>query len=94
MGWDQQLPIYEKVHMLGVEDATNIVMLCARQFGKSYLGALLAMEDCLRYPDSTVLIVGPTIKQTIDIVYQGVRKIQFDAPEGFVRRSKSESRSI
>lgn len=90
--WDQQIPIYNTVRSLTVEQATNIVILCARQFGKSYLGTLLAVEDCLKFPDSTVLLVGPTIKQTVDIVYQGIRKIQFDAPAGIIRRSKSESR--
>lgn len=36
--------------------------------------------------------MGPTIKQTVDIAHQSIRKIQFDAPEGLIRRSKSESR--
>lgn len=90
--WDQQKPIYDKIRGLDAGKAHNIVMLCARQFGKSFLGALLAVEDCIKYPDSTVLIVGPTIKQTIDIVYQGIRKIQVDAPQNIIRRSKSESR--
>jgi hypothetical protein len=61
--WPQQIPIYNKVRGLGIDQAEH-----------------------------TVIIVGPTIKQTVDIVYQGVRKIQQDAPTGLVRRSKSESR--
>lgn len=89
--WDQQIPIYNTIRALG-NDVTTIVILCARQFGKSYLGALMAVEDCLRNPDVTVLIVGPTIKQTTDIVHQGMRKIQFDAPKGLIKRTKSESR--
>lgn len=90
--WPQQIPIYNQIRSLTVEQTTNIVVLCARQFGKSYLGALLAIEDCLQNPGVSVVIVGPTIKQTTDIVYQGIRKIQIDAPEGLVRRTKSESR--
>lgn len=90
--WPQQRPIYEDIRKLTIQQTTTIVVECARQFGKSYLGVLLAFEDCIQNPNSTVIIVGPTIKQTTDIVYQGVRKIQDDAPEGMVKRTKSESR--
>lgn len=89
--WDQQRPIYETVR--GLPDNTGTaVVLCARQFGKSYLGALLAVEDCIRYPGCSVLIVGPTIKQTVDIVHQSLKKIAEDAPPGLINRSKSETR--
>lgn len=56
------------------------------------MGALCAVEDCLQNPDTSVLIIGPTIKQTIDIVHQSIRKISYDAPTGLIQRSKSESR--
>lgn len=89
--WNQQRPIYETVR--GLPDNTGTaVVLCARQFGKSYLGALLAVEDCIRYPGCSVLIVGPTIKQTVDIVHQSLKKIAEDAPPGLINRSKSETR--
>lgn len=90
--WPQQVPIYDKIRSLGVDEATNIVVLCSRQFGKSYLGVILAVEDCLKFNNITIIIVGPTIKQTVDIVFQGLRKIQSDAPAGLIKRSKSESR--
>jgi len=89
--WPQQIPIYNTIRGLPI-DAITIAILCSRQFGKSYLGALMATEDCLQNPDVTVLIIGPTIKQTVDIVYQSIRKIQFDAPAGLIKRTKSESR--
>lgn len=89
--WEQQIPIYDTIRSLDASTPT-IVILCARQFGKSYLGVLLAVEDCLQNPDVTVIIAGPTIKQTVDIVFQGMRKIQQDAPTGLIRRTKSESR--
>lgn len=89
--WPQQRPIYRTIRNLRT-DVSTVVLLCARQFGKSFLGALLATEDCLQNPGVTVLIVGPTIKQTIDIVHQAMRKIMADSPEGLIRRSKSESR--
>lgn len=89
--WPQQIGIYELIRNLpnAIQEA---VILCARQYGKSFLGTLLALEDCIRNPGCSVLIVGPTIKQTTDIVNQAMRNITFDAPEGLVKRSKSESR--
>lgn len=89
--WPQQEPIYHGIRSLP-RAVQHAVVLCARQFGKSYLGALLALEDCLRNPGTTVLVVGPTKEQTTDIVHQSVRAISEDAPPDLVRRSKSESR--
>lgn len=68
------------------------VILCARQFGKSFLGALLAIEDCLRYDDRCILVMGPTLKQATDIVAPRIREIMRDAPKGLIRRSKAESK--
>lgn len=89
--WSQQEPIYDGVRGLP-RHIQHAVVLCARQFGKSYLGTLLAVEDCLRAKGSTVLVVGPTKEQTTDIVHQSIRAISEDAPPGLIRRSKSESR--
>lgn len=83
--------IYEKIRAAETTGEA-IVMLCARQFGKSYLGVIMAIEDCIRNPESLVIIVGPTTKQTTDIVVQAIKKIEKTAPPGLVRRSKSESR--
>jgi hypothetical protein len=89
--WAQQEVIYEKIRGLP-QNIQTAVILCARQFGKSFLGTLLAVEDCIRTPGSSVLIVGPTIKQTTDIVHQSLRNLSNDSPEGLITRSKSESR--
>lgn len=89
--WDQQLPIYESIRALP-DSVTEVVVLCSRQYGKSYLGTLMGIEDCKRYPGSSVLIIGPTLKQTVDIVNQAIKNICHDAPPGLVRRSKSEQR--
>lgn len=88
--WDQQRQIYDVVRTINI--AGVIVILCARQFGKSFLGTLMAVEDCLRYPGYTIPVVGPTIKQTVDIVHQAMRLIMRDAPPGLIKRSKSETR--
>lgn len=89
--WPQQLPIYERVRSLPRE-VDEAVLLCARQFGKSHLGVLLAVEDCLRYNDRCILIMGPTLKQTREIVTPRLRRIAADAPEGLIRPSKSEGK--
>ncbi len=89
--WPQQVPIHNTIRQLDASIQTAVI-LCARQFGKSYLGTLMAVEDCLQYPGYAIVIVGPTIKQTVDIVNQAMRIIQVDAPADLIRRSKSESR--
>lgn len=89
--WPQQLPIYERVRSLPRE-VDEAVLLCARQFGKSHLGVLLAVEDCLRYHDRCILVMGPTLKQTREIVTPRLRRIAADAPPGLVRPSKSEGK--
>ncbi len=89
--WEQQTPIHKTIRSLPSHIQTAVV-LCARQFGKSYLGTLMAVEDCLQYPGYAIIIVGPTIKQTVDIVHQAMKIIQIDQPPDLIRRSKSESR--
>ena len=87
--WPQQKLIYDTVRALPVT-TTTAVLLCARQFGKSVLGCLLAIEDCLQNPDVVVMIIGPTIKQTRAIVRPRVKLLTKDAPEGLIREVKSE----
>lgn len=89
--WPQQIPIYNQIRSLP-SDVDEAVVLCARQFGKSHLGVLLAVEDCLRYDDICILIIGPTLKQTREIVAPRLRRIMRDAPAGLIRPSKSEGK--
>ncbi len=89
--WKQQRGIYDTIHSVGAESET-VVILCARQFGKSVLGALMAIEDCLRNDDVCVLIIGPTIKQTVEIVAPRIRMLMQTAPEGLIKRTKSENK--
>lgn len=89
--WPQQEPIYYGIRGLD-SPVEEIVVLCARQFGKSHLGVLMALEDCLRFPDRCILIVGPTLKQTRDIVTPRMNQIRRDAPPGLIRPSKSEGK--
>lgn len=71
-------------------DVQIAVVLCARQFGKSVLGTILATEDCLRNPNVVVMIIGPTIKQTRAIVRPRMKLIMRDCPDGLIRYIKSE----
>lgn len=89
--WEQQLPIYDSIRALPPE-IDEPVILCARQFGKSHLGCILAIEDCLRYDDRCILIIGPTLKQTREIVAPRIRRIMQSAPPGLIRPSKSEGK--
>jgi hypothetical protein len=89
--WQQQEPIYKSVRALP-KSVDEVVILCARQFGKSYLGTLMAVEDCLKFPEKCILVIGPTIKQTREIVAPRIRHIGRDAPPGLIRPSKSEGK--
>lgn len=86
-----QKKIYEALRALdpSVQEA---VVFCARRFGKSTLGVLMALEDCLRKDLIQIRIIGPTIKQTISIVEPIIRKLTNDAPNDLIHRIKSEYR--
>lgn len=89
--WPQQEPIYNGIRTLAKRVET-VVILCARQFGKSHLGVILAIEDCLRHPNKCVLIMGPTMKQAREIVTPRIRDITRSAPPGLIKPSKSEGK--
>ena len=88
--WPQQQRIYELVKSLP-SSVRKIVFEIARQFGKSVLTVVLAMEDCLQNPDVLVMIIGPTITQTRDIVLPRAKLIMQvgDCPDGLIKLHKS-----
>lgn len=94
LGWKchaGQLKIYNTLRSKDLNPNTQeIMMLCSRRFGKSTLGVIMALEDCLRNPGTQVRIIGPTISQTTAIILPIIRKITLDAPEGLIRRDKKE----
>lgn len=55
-------------------------MLIARQTGKSYILAILAVECCLRKPDSVVKFVTPTLKMIKNILNKNMKTILKDCP--------------
>lgn len=77
-----------------VDNETNLFVLHSEGLitHNSHLGVLLAVEDCLRFPERCILIVGPTIQQVREIVAPRIRKIAQDAPPGLVNRTKSENK--
>jgi Terminase-like family. len=91
--WDQQVPIYKAVHSIP-DQIDEFVVLCARQFGKSHLGVILAIESATRHRDRCILIMGPDTKQTKDIVNPRMRRIQAYLPPGMLVPSKSENKWI
>jgi hypothetical protein len=74
------------------EATREALVFCSRRYGKSFLACVMALEDCLRTPNANVLFVGPSIKQTLDIVRLLFPEILRDAPKGLVTQSKSEKR--
>jgi PBSX family phage terminase large subunit len=66
-----QRPIYHKIHEVLVSKDTqhnSYVIDCSRQFGKSFIMFLIAVETCLRNPKQTVVYVGPLKTQVNEII--------------------------
>lgn len=76
--------IYDTVAKLDVS-VRDVVLYCARRFGKSYLIVVMALEDCLRNPGCFVRIIGPTLDDTMEIVEFNMEKIIRDAPPGLIK---------
>ncbi len=93
MLWEQQRPIYDAIRSMK-ETIDEFVVLCSRQYGKSHVGVLLAVEDAIRYRDRCILIIGPDTKQTKEIVNPRMRRIQSLLPEGLLVPSKAENKWI
>ncbi len=66
------------------------MFLISRRWGKSFLITLLAIEDCIRRPNSQIFIVGPDLKHTRKIMTPLIKIITADAPEGLITQNKSE----
>ncbi len=89
--WPQQIPIYNGIRSLP-NTVDLAVVLTARQFGKSVLGAILALEDCLQNPNKCILMVGPTERMAREIIAPRIAMLARNAPEGLITRTKSESK--
>lgn len=89
--WPQQIPIWQTLNSMPPH-VVEFVVLCARQFGKSTLGVLRALAQALKHRDSCILIVGPDIKQTKDIVIPKMRFLTRTTPKGLIKQMKAENR--
>lgn len=89
--WPQQKPIWDAIQNLppGIKE---FVVLCARQFGKSTLGVILALAAALQYRDSCILIMGPETRQCKDIVGPKMRFLTKTAPKGLIVPQKADNR--
>lgn len=89
--WPQQQPIWDLLHSLppGVKE---FVVLCARQFGKSTFGVIMALAAALHYRDACILIMGPETRQTKDIVGPKMRFLTKTAPKGLIVPQKADNR--
>lgn len=84
-----QLIVYKALRALPVS-VREAVVLIARRWGKSYLGIIMALEDCLLGSGKQVFIVGPSLKQTRRIITPLIREICADAPKGLIKQTKSD----
>jgi len=88
--WQQQLRIYNIIRSLPLH-VQIVVLLLARQFGKSVLSIVMAVEDCIQNPGVIVVIIAPKVDQAIDIVSPRMKWLTRDAPKGLIRPLKSEN---
>ena len=73
-----QKSLYELFYT--TKDKTN-VWLCGRRIGKSYTLVVIAIEACLRKPNSVVKIVSPTKMQVDTNLRPLFKKILDDCPK-------------
>jgi hypothetical protein len=69
--YPHQVPIYNKIREILISkdvDTNSYVIDCSRQFGKSFIMFLIAVEECLRHPKRTVVYVGPLKSQVNEII--------------------------
>lgn len=81
-----------EIYKIMRESAGDTTVLAARRFGKSHLMAVFACEEAIRNPSSRIILLAPNKSQAYDIYTPIIRTISKDAPKGFVRPTKSESK--
>lgn len=63
--------IYDKIRQILVSKQpheNSYVIDCSRQYGKSFIMFLIAVEECLRTPKKTIVYVGPLKSQVNEII--------------------------
>lgn len=89
-----QLEIYKQIKKYITDGQKEFALRIARQYGKSYMTVVIALEMCLKNKGIIVRILGPTLDSIKSIVDDNLQPIIEDAPEGLIKRCKSEKRYI
>lgn len=71
-------------------EADELLLLCARRFGKSYALCLLAIEECIKNPGICIRYAAPTLKQCNEIVTDCIEQIITDAPKGLIKKNRTQ----
>ena len=69
--YPHQRPIYDKIRAVLKSDDTSLnsyVLDISRQFGKSFIMFMIAVEECIRHPKSTQVYVAPLKSQVNEII--------------------------
>jgi len=77
-----------------IEDSGSkeFLVLCSRQFGKSFFGLVYALTYLQKNPRTKAYIFAGTNKDAMDIVNDNLSVIQRLAPQGWLLRHKTERR--
>lgn len=70
----------------------EFLVLCSRQFGKSFFGLVYALTYLQKSPRNKAYIFAGTNKDAMDIVNDNLSVIQRLAPQGWLTRHKTERR--
>ena len=69
--YPHQQIVYDKIREVLSSDDPNLnsyVLDISRQFGKSFIMFMIAVEECLRHPRQTIVYVGPLKSQVNEII--------------------------
>lgn len=84
---DAQRIIYDDFYKMNNRET---VLLCARRFGKSFLGLILCLEFAIRNPRTIVRFIPPEIKQAFGICMPTMNKLEQLWPAGLIQYVASE----
>lgn len=73
-------------------DSKEFLVLCSRQFGKSFFSLVYALSFLQRSPNSKAIIFSATGKQATTIVNDNMNLLLRLAPDDFLTRQKTERR--
>ena len=71
-----------------------IVIGASRQIGKSFVMCTLAVEFCLKHPNSIVKYIAPKVKDVRRIIAPLIREICSDAPEDLIPRYRTQEHTF